>query len=375
MANDNGGAIQRHEFNAIETRQDNELAKTGAAEAQRAIVESAYTIAIRRPRNMMTVRDRLLKECDRPRFADAAEYKLPFKKWNKDAKKYEEEIKRGLSIRFAESALSALGNIMIRSTILLDDDNKIVGEVVAIDLETNVMHTEPFVSYKRTEKKEPGKYDEIVDRRLNSLGEETYIVKSKEGDIEKNMRRALQKAKRNAILEILPADIKEEAAEKCQAVVKKGIKDDPTAYMKKLADGFSGIGIGPESIEEYLGHPIAAITPDEILELKDVFGAIRDGESTWAEIMERGRKTEDAKPLTDAEKAERAQILTFAAKTNVDRPKVHAAALAALRLPANAKPDAMKFPLLKQFGAALKAELDKAATAADPKAAEKKETK
>lgn len=371
MANDNGGAIQRQEFNAIETRQDSELAKTGAAEAQRAIVESAYTVALRRPRNMMTVRDRLLKECDRPRFADAAEYKLPFKKWNKDTRQYEEEIKRGLSIRFAESALSALGNIMIRSSILLDDDNKIVGEVFALDLEANVMHTEAFVTYKRIDKKEPGKYDDIVDRRINSLGEETFIVKAKESDVEKNLRRALQKAKRNAILEIVPADIKEEVAEKCQRIVAQGIKDDPTSYMKRLADGFSGIGIGPELIEEYLGHPIASVNPDEILELKGVFGAIRDGELTWSEIMERGR-VKEAKPLTDTEKAERAEILKLAAKTNVERPAAHAAALVALRLPANANPQQMSFTLLKQFGAALKVEIEKPAAA---KAEAKKETK
>lgn len=373
MANDsNGGAIQRQEFNAIETRQDNELTKTGAAEAQRAIVESAYTVAMRRPRNMLAVRDRLLKECDRPRFAEAAEYKLPFKKWDPKTRTESTEIRRGLSIRFAESALSALGNIMIRSSILLDDDLKIVGEVVALDLESNVMHTEPFLTRKVVEKKSVGQYDEVLDRRVNSLGEETYICKARENDVEKKLRAAIQKAKRNAILEIVPADIKEEAAEKCQKIVAQGIKDDPTAYMKRLADAFSGIGIGPELIEQYLGHPIASVNPDEILELKDVFGAIRDGESTWAEIMERGRKVEESKPLTDAEKAERAEILKLAAKTNVERPAAHAAALVALRLPANANPQQMSFPLLKQFGAALKVEIEKPAAA---KAEAKKETK
>lgn len=366
MTNQESQMMRREEFGATETRQANELATTAAAEQQRALVESQYTVAMRRPRNMLSVRDRLLRECDRPRFAEAAEYKLPFRQKNKETGKWETVNVRGLSIRFAEAALSALGNIMIRSAILIDDAEKTIGEVVALDLESNVMHTEPFFVRKVTEKSEVNDYDVVLDQRMNSAGTVVYIVKSRDGDVEKKLRAALQKAKRNAILEIVPGDIKEEAQERAAAVVAKGIKDDPTAYMKRLADGFSGIGVGPEELEKYLGKKIENVTPDEILELKDIFAEIRDGESTWSEVAERGRKSEETKPLTDDEKKERVELLKMAAKANVERPQLFAAAMAAVKLPAVTRPDAMSFPLLKKFGAELAKAID--AAAASPKA-------
>lgn len=354
-------AVRREELTATETRSQSELATTASAEQQRALVESQYMVAMRRPRNMLTVRSKLLAECERPRFAELAEYSLPFKK-KVDGNWVTENVK-GLSIRFAEAALTALGNIMIRTAILIDDSEKTLGEVVALDLESNVMHTEPFMTRKVVERKEAKEWDVVLDRRVNALGEHIYVVAAKEGDVEKKLRASIQKAKRNAILEILPADIKEEATEKCRAVVDKGIKDDPKAYTKRLCDGFSSLGVTPEMLEQFLGHALDACKPDEILELKEVYSSLRDGASDWPAIMEQGRKVADAKPLTDDEKKARGAMLQAIAKTNVERPQVVAAALKTLQLPPTSRADAMSFPLLQRLDAAVKAELEKAAAA------------
>ncbi len=357
------GLVRREEFGGTEIQNNNEMQRSASAEEARAMIESQFTVAKRFPRNMMNVRARLLKDCDRPRFAEAAEYKLPRKKKNDDGTKEDIQI-RGLSIKFAEAAIPALGNLDVSSVILVEDADSRVGRVTVLDLETNARVSETFVVKKTVERSDPWDSEAILGRRLNSRGAEVFIVAAREADVNMKTRSEIQKAKRNAILAMIPADIREECIEKCQAVVKAGIKDDPTAYMKKLLDGFSIIGVLPSQIDEYLGHSVDTVTPDEILDLKDIFGEMRDGESTWADVMERGQKTE-SKPLTDQEKKERVEILKLAATTNVARPQVYAEAMKAVKLPPTTRADAMSFPLLKKFGGALNAAIA-AADAAVP---------
>ena len=57
------------------------------------------------------VREKLLKECHRPSFADVARYRKPIGKGVE-----------GLSIRFAEAALRLMKNITIQQTVVSEDE-------------------------------------------------------------------------------------------------------------------------------------------------------------------------------------------------------------------------------------------------------------
>ena len=72
---------------------------------------------------------------------------------------------------------------------------------------------------------------------------------------------------------------------KCHATMDGGGKD-PAAERKRVADAFSGIGVMPRDLEAYLGHPLASTSPSEMSDLRKIFQAIRDGETTWVQVMD-----------------------------------------------------------------------------------------
>jgi hypothetical protein len=61
---------------------------------------------------------------------------------------------------------------------------------------------------------------------------------------------------------------------------------DPAAARKKICDGFYAMGVSPENLVEYLGHAIDQASPAQLQDLRQVYAAIRDGEATWAQIIE-----------------------------------------------------------------------------------------
>jgi hypothetical protein len=82
----------------------------------------------------------------------------------------------------------------------------------------------------------------------------------------------------------IPADIVDECMAMCTATM-RGEVQDMSAQRKKLCDAFAGVGVTPRDIEEYLGHTLDAMHPDEVLELRETFAAVRDGEAKWAEVL------------------------------------------------------------------------------------------
>ncbi|HYG12344.1 MAG TPA: hypothetical protein VD835_20545, partial [Pyrinomonadaceae bacterium] len=97
----------------------NETSTTALAAQAKAQIEARYIVAMQRPRDMDTVRTKLLKECSRPGFAKVARYSKPV-----GGSKIE-----GPSIRFAEAALRCMGNVVPESFVVWDDEEKRVVRV------------------------------------------------------------------------------------------------------------------------------------------------------------------------------------------------------------------------------------------------------
>ncbi|MEW8152755.1 MAG: hypothetical protein AB2810_21670, partial [Candidatus Thiodiazotropha endolucinida] len=103
-----------------------DIAVQAAAAQAKAMIESRYVMAMHNPRNWDDVRQKLLKECRRPSFANnkSAFYKKPIGNGVE-----------GLGIRFVEVALRCMTNVLVETVTVYDDSDKEILRVMVTDLE------------------------------------------------------------------------------------------------------------------------------------------------------------------------------------------------------------------------------------------------
>jgi hypothetical protein len=261
-----------------------ETASTAVAALAQAQVQARYIMALRRPRDWVQVRTSILRECQRPGFANAALYSKPVGGGTVE----------GFSIRFAEAAVRYMTNIMPETVTLFDDNRKRVVRVSLTDLEYNVTYSADLTLEKTVERKKLRANQRPLGVRTNSYGDTVYLVEATEGDLLNKEGAAVSKAIRNLALRLLPGDIQDDARAAINATLQNAAARDPDAERKVLADSFSAIGIQPKDLTKYLGHDLAQLVPAEMVELRRVYRALRDGESTWKEVLEAKVGTEDS---------------------------------------------------------------------------------
>lgn len=267
----------RQGFGTQEIEMRRETQGTALAARAQAEVQARYIVAMQRPRDLDEVRVRLLRHCKRIGFAERAEY----------AKPVGGSSVKGPSIRFVEMALQEYGNVEPDSYVTYDDEDRRIYRVTVTDLERNVTYHEDALIEKIVEKRQPKRGDVVLSQRENSNGNTTYRVKAQNGDAELENRFAAEISKRTRKLglRILPIDLVEEGMWQCRQTLTSG-DQDPDATRKKVSDAFSEVGVMPRDLERYLGHPLASSSPAELADLRAVYRAIKDGESTWADLLE-----------------------------------------------------------------------------------------
>jgi hypothetical protein len=231
-----------------------ETSSSAIAAREKASVEARFIMAMNRPRDFETSRRRLMDACRRPGFAEVARYSKPVGR----------ERITGLSIRFAEEARVLWGNMDV--TVLLVFDDEMV---------------EKFVERRQTR---DGM--EIIGSRTNTSGQTVYKIRATEDDLAVKAGAQISKQRRNCILALLPADVKEECENQCIATLAKADAEDPGAARKKLLDAFWNFGVTPAQIVELLGHPVEQMNPSELTLFRSYYTALKDGEATWAAIVE-----------------------------------------------------------------------------------------
>jgi len=260
-----------------------ETATAAAAAQATALVQARYTIAIRNPRDLDVVREKLLKECRRPGFADVARYNKPIG-----------DGIVGPSIRFAEAALRCMGNVVIDTLVTYDDREKRILQVCVTDLEANVPYTTSIALDKTVERKQPKQGDVIIRERLNSKNEKVFIIEATEDQLLNKQNNLISKAIRTNGLRLIPGDIVEECMD--QVVVTQENRDaqDPDAARRKLFDSFTALGVTVAELKKWLGHDGATVTKKETTDLRALYTAIKDGETTWRAVMEAKFPSADA---------------------------------------------------------------------------------
>lgn len=277
------GSVARREFGAEQLAVQSETAGMSSIAAARAEVEARFIVAMQRPRDLLAVHARIVRECKRPGFADVARYSRPVG----GGKKAE-----GPSIRFAEAAARCMGNMNIQTAIVSDTNGRQIVKAVVTDLETNAAYSDDIVIEKVVERKTVKEGQPVLGSRLNSYGDRVYLVEANEGDLRTKRAAEVSKAIRTLILRIVPGDIVDDAMDQVVETQKNRAAADPDSERKKIAGAFLDFGVNPGALAEYLGHSIDQTTPAELVELRGVYRAIKDGQTTWSEVL--GQKAEEA---------------------------------------------------------------------------------
>lgn len=254
------------------------------AEQSRAEIQGAMILAKKFPRDEETSRIAIINSCKNIKFAEKSIYKKPVGK-TKDAKgNWVQNYVEGPSIRFAEEMMRHWGNIKTQEFIVYEDQERRLVRVVCYDVQSNIAHSEDILVEKTVERKNAyGR--EVLRERLNSNNEKVSIVVATEDEIRNKEKALVSKAIRNNGLRLIPAHIVEEAVEMARHVLKEGVNKDPMASRRKMLDSFASLGITPKEIETYIKHPIEQITSNEMLELKEIYNSIRDGEAKWVDYL------------------------------------------------------------------------------------------
>lgn len=279
----------------------------GASAAQAAAaVQAKYVMAMQRPRNMVAVENKLLAACERPGFALTARYARPVGKDRDGRPKYV----TGWSIRFAEECVRALGNVDSGGRVLYDDAELRVVEFAVTDLENNI-HYATTETIPKTVERHSAEGRTVVGERTNSGGKRVFIVAATADEI-RQLEGVLRSKAWRLVVRLVPGDI----LDACEARIAKTLSELPAdKIIEAMLTEFAKLNLGKTDLEAFLGHALrkdvgnnklsANCSPAELELLRDTYRALRDGNTTWDDVM--------AKVAGSREEAERVAAAKIAA--------------------------------------------------------------
>ena len=277
LVNQNALATRQAFGESTHTFAIQETAATMAAAQGKAMVEARYVMAMRQPRNWDQVRHDILTECKRPSFA------------NNKSVYYIKPIGQGvegLGIRFVESSLRHMKNALIEPTMIFEDESKEIQRVMLTDLESNITYSMDVKVSKTVERSKPMDDGSYISVRTNSYKKMVYTVPANDDDLLNKRGALISKAVRTLGLRIIPGDIQDEAIEIIKSIRMDDAARDPAAERKRIVDAFGDLGVKAIDLVSYLGHDLDQCSPAELVNLRGIYGAIRDGEATWTTVMD-----------------------------------------------------------------------------------------
>ena len=284
------------EFQSTHTNHGNELATTGAAAKEQHEIQSAIIIAKKMPRNEDLCFQKLMKAASRPSFAEDATYSFP---------RGETDV-TGPSVNLAREAARVWGNIRYGLYMVRDDQHSRLIRGWAWDVETNTK-VEVEDDFKKL----------IQRKKKGGKPGETVWIEPDERDLRELTNRRGAILLRNAILQVLPKDLIEDALFACEQALQSAAKENPEAARKRLLVDFGSINVTVEQLEQKLEHPFAQSTAKELAELRGIFKSITDGNSTWAQYV----KEKDAEPKPFEDNKAKLQTAQAALKQHREKGK------------------------------------------------------
>lgn len=234
-------------------------------------VQGALILAKRFPRDEDVSYEKLMRSCKRSRFAEKANYSFPRGGYQIT----------GPSINLARESARVWGNIEYGHIIVSDDDEERHIRAWAWDKETNARVFEED-SFKK-----------LIYRKNQGW------IKPDERDLRELTNRRAAICKRNCILQLMPRDFIEDAQDVCKQTIAKKVSEDPDKAKKDIIKAFSMLNVSPIMLEEYLKHPVSQCSPTEIVDLREIYQSISDGNSKWSEYL--NGNGEEEKPKNEGQ--------------------------------------------------------------------------
>lgn len=239
-----------------------------AAERSRAEVESALIVAKRFPRREADASARILEMCERESFANVGVYSYPRGGGTVE----------GPSVNLARQAERLWGNIMSGFEVLAMDDEYIHLRGYAMDLETN------------TRKIQEHRFTRKIQRKDKRSGETKWIEITDERELRELIGRQGSILERNCILRLLPADLVDDAKERCKRTMRKAAAGDLTKSraetIRGVVFGFRSFGVDVDMLEKKLGHSVDLINEEELTGLRKIHNALKDGQAKRTDFFD-----------------------------------------------------------------------------------------
>lgn len=237
-------------MNEIMARQQNQMAQYQESK-ELSEIKGKMFLARQFPRDPNTALQSALQECGRKELAEQAMYEF-----NRS-----ESVVRGPSIRLVEVLARHWSNITCGVDEIESKDGETTIKSYAWDLETNVSDSKTFtVKHVRSTKK--GTY-RLTDER------DIYEMVANKG----------ARRKRACLLSVLPGWYVDAAVEACDETLKRSLTDGKSMeeVIGSVVSAFAEFGVSPSQIEEKVGREIGSLSKNDVVKLRHLYSAIKDG--------------------------------------------------------------------------------------------------
>ena len=215
-------------------------------------VQAAVFMAKRFPRDENAALARISKSCQRIGLASKAIYSYPRGGGNVT----------GPSIRLAEALAQAWGNVQTSWGVLEERPGESVCMAYCWDIETNFRDMRMFT---------------VKHERSTSRGTK---VLTDPRDIYEHVANQCARRKRACILSVIPKDVVDAAVEACQKTLSTAYKEPLIDRLRKMVAVFEEeFSVSLDAIERYMGYKLEAFTELDMVTLRGVYTALRDGEA------------------------------------------------------------------------------------------------
>lgn len=231
-----------------------------AVARERYQMEAMVAMARLNPRNELASFQAMVNAAKRPTFAAKAEYR-----YSRGGKPVV-----GVSVAATRPLASYWGHIRSGWKILRLDEDGYHIEGFAHDMQTGSMRSGEHV----------GQW--VQQRKNRDTGKAEWITVTDERDRRELMGKQGSILERNCVLAIIPPDIVEDVIAECRrtntAQASGDLKKDRASTIRAMAAALGEFGVTPEMVERRIGHPIEAVSAEEIADLRTIYNSMKEGE-------------------------------------------------------------------------------------------------
>lgn len=258
-----------NEFDSLPTT-SSDLGTVSVQTREQTEIQAIVVSAKKFPRDESLCYTQAIKSFKRKSMADSAMYSFP----------RGGQTVTGCSVNAAREIARCWKNLHYGLRIVQLDSEQVHIKGFCYDAESNV-HVEAEDRFAKKIQRKKKDYATGVTK--------TEWVEADERDLRELINKRGSILIRNCILQIVPPDVVEDCMKEARKTMQQSasgeLKANREDTIKKLCLEFDALGVSTEMLEDYLGHKLALVTNDELVNLRVVFSSIRDGNSKREEYF------------------------------------------------------------------------------------------